>query len=165
MKRKMARKNNWLRIVCAILAIVMLGGIIGATVNHFNKDTRTISVSAFSIGGLTEDGKYLESKNRIYTKDAFECAGLHIVPEFELNVSYVVYFYDEDGAFIEKTELMTEEFKDSVPAAAKTARVVIIPNDEDIELNVFQIRKYAKQLTISVANQDDTNKTPDTSEN
>lgn len=151
MKRNIARKNNWGRVIVVLLAIVMLAGAIGAGINYLKKDTKRIHASAFSVGGLTANGKYLDTKNSVYTKDAFECKGLHIVPKFESAVSYVVYFYDNTGAFLEKTETLTEEFKDSVPTGAKTARIVITPNGEKVEIKALEAMKFAKQLDITVS--------------
>ena len=136
-------------VVCAIL-------IFGAfAVNLLRADTRTVGASAFSVGGLDETGTYIERSDAIYTKDLIECKGLKIERDFESNVSYQVFFYDEEEEFLEASELITEKFSD-VPENAKYCRVMIVPEvPEDVEADEFEIGffsaiKYAKQLTITV---------------
>lgn len=100
----MARfKRSKNKIVIIILSILLsIGGIFGAIAlfGGFEKDTKEIKSSVFSVGGLDNSGNYVETDTSIYTKDAFECKGLKIEVDFESTVTYAIYFYDADGYFI-----------------------------------------------------------------
>ena len=71
--------KTWKRVLLIGLAcITLVGAIAGISALFREKDTSEqpkveISASAFSIGGLSSDGKYIETEESIYTKDAFEC--------------------------------------------------------------------------------------------
>ncbi len=149
------KKNWWIYLIVGVLVCAMLGGIIYAIVVAVDGKVKTekISASEFSLGGLDENGKYVETKESIYTKDAFGCYGLTVTPEFESQVKYQIYFYDSTGEFLSKTNVLEKAYTDEVPLLASHARIVITPNEEDgetVTMNVFNKSKYAKQLTIKV---------------
>lgn len=149
------RKNWWIWLIVGVLCCAMLGGIIYAIVAATENKENTVEISAseFSLGGLDNNGKYVETKESIYTKDAFQCQGLTVTPEFESQVTYQIFFYDELGEFISKTNSLEKAYRDGIPAGVSHARIVITPNKiegEAVKLNVFKVSKYAKQLTIKV---------------
>lgn len=149
------RKKTWIYVIIGLLLCAIVGGCVYAFVGTDDKDkTVNISASEFSLGGLNDKGEYIETKESIYTKDAFKCQGLTVTPEFESQVTYQIFFYDELGEFVNKTASLEKAYRDDIPAGAYYARIVITPNkDEDgsaIELNVFKVSKYAKQITITV---------------
>ena len=80
---KLRRKFKWKNIISFVLVGVLLVGAVAGLGSVFNKDTKTISSTAFAVGGINEKGNYVESKTSIYTKDMFECQGLSIEPDFE----------------------------------------------------------------------------------
>lgn len=148
------RKKTWIYVVAALLLCAIVGGCVYAFVGTDNKDNMKKISPTFSLGGLDENGKYVETKESIYTKDAFECKGLTVTPEFESQVTYQIFFYDSTGEFISKTEKLEKVYKDEVAIEVTHARIVITPNeDEDgnaVTMNVFNKSKYAKQLTLKV---------------
>lgn len=148
------RKKTWIYVVTALLLCAIVGGCVYAFVGTDNKDNMKKISPTFSLGGLDANGKYVETKESIYTKDAFECKGLTVTPEFESQVTYQIFFYDSTGEFISKTEKLEKVYKDEVAIEVTHARIVITPNeDEDgnaVTMNVFNKSKYAKQLTLKV---------------
>ncbi len=151
------KKNWWIYLIVGVLVCAILGGIIYAcvgTTNDNEENTKTISASEFSLGGLDENGEYVETHKSIYTKDAFECQGLTVTPKFESQVSYQIFFYDEYGDFVEKTESLEKTYNDEIPDGVTHARIVITPDAKEdgtsVTMNVFNKSKYAKQLTIKV---------------
>lgn len=148
-------KKTWKNILIIGLAIITLvGAIVGLSALFRKSEETTKEINpTYAIGGLTETGAYLETKESIYTKDAFECYGLKTSLEFDNNISYRLYFYNENNSFIESTEKLTDAFDSedtSLPFGAKYCRVVITPN-EDSKISWYEKSGYAKQLTIKVA--------------
>lgn len=153
-------KNILKSVACiALVAATVLG--VASLFSHKKDDLKEIK-PAFSIGGLTEQGKYVEQDNTIYTKEAFECKDLRIDVDFEKTITYKVFFYADSGEFISATEELTENFVSAVPGGATHARVLITPDWKELEIvkndekviKWYEIAKYAGQLTIKTAKAD-----------
>lgn len=148
--------KTWKKIlVIGLACITLVGAIAGISALFRESDTNeqpktNISSSAFSVGGLTEDGKFFETESSIYTKDAFECQGLTITPDFESTVKYQVYFYAPNYKFMSSTDLIEDVFThEAIPTDAQYARIVITPND-DQKISWYEVSGYARQLDIQV---------------
>lgn len=145
------------KIIITILLVVLCLGIVGGGIAGIVKlvdqgkfDTKKISNLAYGIGGLDGNGKYMNTDRSIYTKDAFECQGLNCTLAFDNEVSYQIYFYDQNNDFVHTTGSLTGAFvSDSVPFFAKYARIVITPNDDN-KVSMLEVMKYAKQLKTTV---------------
>lgn len=160
MSRSYRKKSNVWKVIFTILIIILVISGIGVLYNHFNNNVDEegrVKISLnYKIGGLNAEGKYEETKQSIYTKDAFKCEGLNILYDFDSTITYKVFFYDNSGNYISSTESLEADYKDEIPSDAYYARIVITPiwtegtDDNDKEINIFQIYKYAKQLTVKV---------------
>ena len=150
-------KKNWKSILLIGLSCILLVGAVFGIARLFKEtspdDLKTINHSVFSVGGLNEDGTYLETDASIYTKDAIECQGLKITPRFDNNINYQVFFYDYDGEFVSANET-TDAKTTSAPRLARYCRVVITPKD-DKKISWYEVNDYAKQLTIQVFEEQD----------
>ena len=160
MKFKFKKNSKFKKILCVVLVIGAVVGI-GALVNSFARnDYKTVRSSEFSVGALDENGKYVEDKQSIYTKDAFECIGLRIEPDFESNVTYDVYYYDYNETLVEVKSGLDSVYDEDFPLA-KLARIVIhpeIPSDvkeKDFKIASWEINSYAKNLKITVDKEQD----------
>ncbi len=160
MRMKRKTKDLISKIVSVALVVVTVVGI-GALIGHFvsNKadDNGRVEINpSYEVGGLTSYGKYKETKESIYTKEAFKCDGLNIEPQFDSTITYQVFFYDNLGNFVSSTSSMEGYYTDEIPTGSSYARIVITPKwdkdtkDDDRKINIFQVSKYAKQLTIKV---------------
>ena len=100
----MKLKKNWIiyLIVGLLLLGVVGGGIVGILklTDTGKLDTKTISSTKFSVGGLDSNGKYMNTNTSIYTKEAFECQGLEVSLDFDNEIEYQIYFYDQNNDFV-----------------------------------------------------------------
>lgn len=145
-------KSLWKKIGLGVLAgVVLIGAVFGVTAlfRKAEEETQKEISPSYAIGGLTEDGAYLETKESIYTKDAFECKGLNVKLAFDNNISYRIFFYDYGDNFVSSTSKLTTNYDEDVSIFVKSARIVITPN-EDSKISWYEKSGYAKQLTISV---------------
>ena len=157
--KQILRNKKWLRtIITVVLVLGVVGGLIGGIVAIMrNTDKidnaltyKTIGATKYAIGGLDGNGNYMNTDQSIYTKDAFECQGLNCTLDFDNDVSYQIYFYDQNNEFVHTTGKLTGAFvQDSVPFFAKYARIVITPNDDN-KISLFEKGKYARQLNTTV---------------
>ncbi|MGN1052233.1 MAG: hypothetical protein ACI4SH_02445 [Candidatus Scatosoma sp.] len=145
------------KIIITILLVVLCLGIVGGGIAGIVKltdsgklDTKTISSTKFSVGGLDSNGKYMNTNASIYTKEAFECQGLEVSLDFDNEIEYQIYFYDQNNDFVHTTGKLSGAFvKDSVPFFAKYARIVVTPKNDEV-VSTLEVAKYAGQLTVKV---------------
>lgn len=152
-------KSLWKKIGLGVLAgVVLIGAVFGVTAlfRKAEEETQKEINPTYAIGGLTEQGAYLETKESIYTKDAFECQGLNVKLAFDNNISYRIFFYDSEDKFFNATEKLTTNYNGVISPFVYTARIVITPN-EDSKISWYEKNGYAKQLTISVDKEQSTN--------
>lgn len=148
-------KKNWKVILVTVLSVTVVFGAIGGLATMFGGESEKISASEFSRGGLDENGDYVSTKQSIYTKDMFNCIGLRVVPDFECNSTYDVYYYDYNGNYID-SRLGLEGIYDEDFPLAQAARIVIhpeIPEDtdsEEFEIGYFEVYDIAKDFKITV---------------
>ena len=163
-RRTVNGKTVFVTVVIVLLALAALVGLN----NVLAADTKTIN-PAFTNGSINEIGDYVKSDSSIYTKGFIECKGLETELDFDSNVTYQVFFYDEDKKFVSATEELGVQDRYDIPETAEYARIVITPDwelinadlelDEDEEpenvINWYDVTKYSSQLKITVARETD----------
>ncbi len=149
--KRFNRKPLWKRILAVVLGLVTIGGaVFGVTklVEYVNDDLKTIHPS-FEVGALGTDGKYVEDEEKLYTKDAFRCDGLQVKLDFDNEISYKIYFYDDVGKFVSSTDTYTEGVDAKVNGTY--ARITIIPTDDEIgKINFREKVDLSNQIEIKV---------------
>lgn len=150
--------KTW-NVVLIILGVLLIAGIfmgLFGSDSKVDKDGKVEINPSFEVGGLTAYGKYDDVEDRLYTKEAFKCKGLQIKVDFDADIEYEIYFYDEDENFISKTEATDSAYKEDVPETAVYARIVIVPefDTDDVEpsINLVEKLEYVKQIQIKVDN-------------
>lgn len=152
MRRFRFKNNKWKRVISIVLAIALITGGVALIANFASSKTKTVN-PVFAVGALDANGEYVESKNSVYTKQAFKCRGLKIVPDFDSNVKYQVYYYGEHDQFIGASEVFTKGQHIPMNDLAVYARVVITPYDSknmNVEIKVLDVAKYARSVKITV---------------
>ncbi len=144
-------------VVLVIATVLGVAALFGG-LSKKDDDERVKVHPTFSVGGLNEVGKYIESDGTIYTKEAFECQGLKIELDFEKTIFYEVYFYNSNGDFLSSTAQTNENSTPELPSFATHARIVITPDWELLEIEKkkeqvvkwYEVAKYANQITVKV---------------
>lgn len=154
--------RKWKNILSIGLAVLVLFGAVGAVASFATNDSKPAG-AVFKVGGLDpETGEYIKSKTSIYTEKVVECQGLKVKPEFESDVTYQIFWYNEDEIYFGCTEKTTNPntvFAGPVPECAKYCRIVIYPSQldeddkqiKDFEVSVFDVLKITRNLEITVA--------------
>ncbi|MBQ8583290.1 MAG: hypothetical protein IJ488_01595 [Clostridia bacterium] len=148
-------------IISAVLFVLVAGLCIFGVVKLTSIETKSVSPFSFSVGDVdTTTGTYKENKSSIVTKNFIECQGLSIVPKFDSNVDYMVFFYNENEEYLKSTKLYSsqEKCENAVPSIAKYCRIVIYPSQfdeegdviEDFKVRFYEPVKYASNLKIKV---------------
>lgn len=138
------------KIIVCILLVALIGGVTYAIVRVVHKDeTKEISSLAYKIGALDDNGAFMKNTASIVSKDFISSNGLTIKLQENAEVSYKVFFYDADKAFVSASEAQSADYAGTIPENAKYAKIVITPL-HDAEVSIFEMSGYAKQLTVTV---------------
>lgn len=149
----MKRKNLLKKISLGAVGVASIGAIafgVSKIVQFCNNDSKTLSFD-YSVGALTDEGKYQEDECKLYTKKAFACEGLRVTFDFDAEVNGQFYFYDINDKYLSKSDVITEGSSVSVPLNGAYARAVVIPtNDEDGSISFTEKYKYGSQMQVKV---------------
>lgn len=155
----MKKKGLFKKIISVILLVATFTALGYGTIKIFGNKTKSVSSFAFDVGGLGEaDGKHVERKDTIYTKEAIECQGLSVSPEFDSKVKYQIFWYNEDEIYFGHTEISDKKLTSNIPECARYCRIMILPNklDEngkeikDFKIKFYEVAGYANDLEIKV---------------
>ena len=146
-------KAKWtITIISFVMSIIMFGAFIFGIFNRPSESTDEVGLFGWGIGNVDENGKVIESKKSIYTKDLQLVSGLKITLDDEATITYKVAFYDEDKNYISVTDSLDDNYDSaSTPETAKYFRIIVTPpqiDGEDVKINAFTVNKYAKQLEV-----------------
>lgn len=155
-KKRWRLSKNARSILITVVALLVIGAVVSGLVSLFRSETQEVHIG-YSIGALDETtGKAIKNESAIYTKKTFECKGLTVKLDLDSNINYQVFYYDALENFICASTVYTESGAINVPAGAKLARVVIMPEwdeeikEEDRVISFFDITKYSSQLKLFV---------------
>ena len=149
--------------ICVVLLVIVAAFslIMGFTSNSgkVDKDGRVEVDLSWEVGALNTTGKYLEADDKLYNKTAFKCKGLTVKLDFDANVKYQIFYYNEDEVFISSTEVLDASYTDQEPQGAVYARIVISPvfgsDVAEPSIKIWEKASYTKQLFVKVYNNQD----------
>ena len=124
--------------------------------NADKQTTIDVKKSDYEIGMIADTGRIVDSKQSAYTEDLMTVDGLVIeIDEETATVTYKVAFYDAEEDFISMTGDLSADYDSTqIPENAEFFRVMITPyavDGEPVKLNVLNVSKYTKQLSVSYA--------------
>ena len=152
-------KNLLKKVGLILLCVIAVGFVASAIVGADDSEYKRVYLT-WDVGGIDESGYHIpDEKGSIYTVKALECSDILLAADFNSDISYSVYFYDEAGEFISmvsndgkrELEIPNGEF----PNSAVSVRIVITPlNDENGKIGLFEKYTYANQLTVKLRTAD-----------
>ena len=158
----------WLFNTFCIIAIIFLFvGIVGVGVLIADslepRDGLNDVLVSFDVGCIDESGKVLNADNKLYTEDLIECTMFRITRNFSVYSQYEVHFYDKNGNHLDDDTYLTDEAELLVPGdfampeGAVGIRLVIIPNETDVNLKSWGILNidraiYAGAVSVEASN-------------
>lgn len=156
----MKTKKLLKKISLGVVGVASIGAIafgVSKIVQFCKNDSKTLSLD-YSVGALTDEGKYQEDECKLYTKKAFACEGLRVTFDFDAEVNGQFYFYDINDKFVSKSNIITEGTSVSVPLNGAYARAVVIPtNDDDGSISFTEKYKYGSQMQVKVCKNAESN--------
>lgn len=121
-------------------------------------DNREKIKTSYEIGFLsTIDGKPIESRTTLYTKDVIKADAIDVEIDFEARLTYLVYWYDELGNLVSVSEEYTINKTFYRDENAYGCRLLIKPNltDDVTEIKWYDKYSYVKKINVYVSNVND----------
>lgn len=148
-KHKKSDTIKWI-IIFALVALLAAGFAGMAIVLNRQVKTKELTALSYEIGTLDETGAETDGNTSIRTKDYVTVNGLSVTITDNATVTYQLYFYDTDKAFIESTQELVTDYSGSVPETAEYVKVLITPIADEDGVTFTEIAGYASQLTVTV---------------
>ena len=147
-----------------IMLWVLIAALVTAVVVAFVKiskveKTKDVGTLSYSIGSLNaDDGKEIKDEHSFRTKHLSADKFNKIDIKDKADVTYQIFYYNEDKEFIGKsedlsadtTELPATQTVEEATENVKYFRVVVKVTDTSKKVTVFNISKYAKQVTVTL---------------
>lgn len=155
MKLTRKQQNLIVKILSIVLAVGVVIGCISlvATLTNKSEDDFKTFKPSYAVGAIDSvTGQYTEDECALYTPDLIECTGIELYADFESSIDYVVYYYDENDAYISSTPNEALNLKvDDMPEGAVGVRIAIYPTaDENEKIGLFERATYANQLDVKI---------------
>ena len=149
----MRNKQKFTLIAVGFAVFAILIGSLFGKIDSLQA-SRKLTSNDYHVGAVSvESGKVVESKQNFYS-DMFELEEAEIKVEEDCTASYRLFFYNEDKAFIEATDVLTQDFDSaSTPEGAKYFRVMVTPglvDGEPVECKFTNINKYISQISVTI---------------
>ena len=151
-KKRKKFKIGKFGVIYALIAILSVSVMFVSIKVLSNEKTKTLgsNVFTYSIGLLDESGEYEKGTSSIYTKDYYSVDGLTIELKEDADVTYKLFFFDEDKEYVSSTSDLSATFDNTkIPEKAEYFKIVITPTN-DAEVSLFEVNNYAKQLTVTI---------------
>ena len=145
-----------LLLIGTILAVATLVSNLRNNEDEADVEEFDTVMSIYSIGGLDENGQYVKTNKSLYTKKAKEADVVKTTLDFDNNIEYEIFFYDEVGDFVESTGLQSSNNTFEMPSGATHFRVVITPIwNDDVEedkqkVTLLNQLKFSTQLKVEI---------------
>ena len=152
--RKFKKIMLWVLIAALVTAVVV--AFVKISKIEKTKDVGTLS---YSIGSLNaDDGKEIKDEHSFRTKHLNADKFNKITIKDKADVTYQIFYFDENKAFIGKTEALSADTTEiaktqTVESASKNVkyyRVVISLKDASKKVTWFNKASYVKQVTLTV---------------
>ena len=149
---KSKTKRTLKTIALGLLGLLVVGGAVAGISSLVAKDDDGYEKTTlnYTIGDLDiSTGKVEKSKKAMYTKEALNVEALKFELDFENNIEYQLYFYDENQEFVSVSQVYTKNSTHE-DLESSYVRVVIRVTEKDTELSIFNQLKYSNQLSVRV---------------
>ena len=148
------KRSDTVKWIIVFLLVFALVGAVAALFVQIDRQTTVTELGpeAYMIGALDAEGKATDSDASIVTRKAFSTDGLKVELADEAEVTYELFYYDDEDEFISSTGALGTDFYGlGVPLTAKAFQIVITPTeDEDGKVSLTEVIGYADQVTVTI---------------
>ena len=146
--KKIINKNKFLSITLGLVLILVISAVIALSVRLGQSQTYTsLTSNDYVVGTLDETGVFAKDGGCIVTEEYYSIEGMKVEVKEDAELSYKLYFYDENKEFISATSNYGVNYNGVIPETAEYFKITINPtNDSDI--SQFDIINYSNQVSV-----------------
>lgn len=146
-------------VLMLILAVVVLVTAVVSVVASIPQPEWKSAKLSFEVGGITADGDVdLSNTQSVYTKKLIECTGLHIIRDFDADVTYTVFFFDANDDFVssvvvEGRQYNLERGKMPVSEDGRQAvgfRIAVVNNNSKEAFSQYEAYKMKGKFDVEI---------------
>ena len=151
-KKVFNNKFNTIVTITAIVLMLIMVVSVFVTIGRL-ETTNTLKNNGWEIATIDMNGKELESKQHLVTKEYLKIEDFDVTLDEDSTITYSLFFYTEEKNFMGcQSNLTAQELdKTLLMDGAKYVRVEITPqtvDSEAVEINAFNKVKYTGQIKI-----------------
>lgn len=145
-------KRTLKKVLTVVLAVLTLGAVASLITSLVAREENEIHPT-FEIGGLDTNGEYEECKDKLFTPDVIEYNEFSVALDFQTDMKYQLYFYDENDEFVSKSEVLDNKYVETTDET-KYVRILLLPTweddvkEEDRKLSLLDKTRLVKKVTI-----------------
>ena len=140
-KKVFNNKFNTIVTITAIVLMLIMVVSVFVTIGRL-ETTKTLKNNGWEIATIDMNGKELESKQHLVTKEYLKIEDFDITLDEDATITYSLFFYTEEKSFMgNQSDLTAQELdKNLLMDGAKYVRVEITPqtvDSEPVEITAF----------------------------
>ena len=151
--------EKWQNVFAAIAIVLVLVVAVVAVIAQTPAPEWKSAKLSFDVGGITADGDVdLNNTQSVYTKKLTECTGLHIIRDYDADVTYTVFFFDADdnlvsSVTVEGRQYNVERGKMPVSEDGRQAvgfRIAVVNNNSKEAFSQYEAYKMKGKFDVEI---------------
>lgn len=147
-------------VLMLILAVVVLVAAVVSIVSEIPENEWKSAKLSFDVGGITAEGNVdLRDTESIYTPKLTKCTGLHIMRDYDADVTFTVFFFDAEDAFVSSVVVPGRQYnveRGDMPVSedgrqAIGFRLAVIYNDSKEAFSEYDAYKLGKKFDVEIS--------------
>ena len=146
--KKLINKNKFLVVTLVLLTVLVISAIISLGVRLGSSQSYTsLNSNAYVVGSLDASGEFQKDPTTFVTEDFIEVDGLQVSVKEDAEVSYKLYFFNEDKEFISATNSWGVDYNSTIPEDAEFFKISI-SHETDLDISLADIINYSSQVNV-----------------
>ena len=142
----------------AVAVLVIVATVIGVLVSAPRPEWKSVNLS-FDVGGITSTGDVdLNNTASIYTPKLTACSRLHIMRAYNADVTFTVFFFDENDVFVSSVEVTGRQFNvdTNMPVSedgrqAVGFRISVVDNNSKAAFSRYDAYQLGKKFEVEIS--------------
>lgn len=148
--KKIINKNKILMVSLVLLSVLVLSLLVSLGVRLGTSQSYTsLTSNDYVVGTLDASGEFQKDPTTFVTEDFIEVDGLEVTVKEGAELSYKLYFFNEDKEFISATDSWAVDYNGTIPETAEFFKISISPNN-DADISLGDIINYSSQVNVKI---------------
>lgn len=146
--RKLFKSNKAKTVTIALLFVLVVSAVISLGVRLGQSQTYAyLGHDDYVVGTLDNTGAFTKNGGSFVTEDYYEVDGLAVTVKENAELSYKLYFFNEDKEFISATNNFCVTYNGVIPEDAAFFKISIDPTNDD-DISIYDIMNFSSQVEV-----------------